>query len=222
MNLAAAPDFGDIDANASEFRQGITMAGIILEGVSTSFGVYSRHSHERAVIVKPGQVLFEQLMADGTLKLFPLDLAEAKLRGKPSCWAFAPSENGEVIVHELRYADVRLHERAGIDVTAVEFRADLRRVANAFVAEQLHGILEVNITCYLFAPPTGHLTRERTFGATGNEVTGHHIVDFAPTPSAVLEGDWSEAACWSFRGKRPVVTGWCWSDTVQGVNHKDK
>jgi len=211
VNLATAPEFREIDANAPEFRSALTMAGIILEGVSTSFSVYSHHSHD-AVVISDGQVLFEQMVADGQLKLYPLEMAEAMKRGKPSCWAFTLGDDGKAAVHVLRYADNALFERAGVNPE--RFRDELQYVAEAFVAEGIHEMLEINISSYLFPVPEGHLTRELTFWG------GFHLVDRVPTPEAILRGDWSEAACWSFSEKQPVVTGWCSDGNGGGPTHR--
>ncbi len=140
------------------------MAGIILEGVGTSFNAYPRHRHD-AVVVVAGQVLIEMpVIIDGKpkLKVFPVDEAEAKMLGKPSVWAFALGKNGEAEVYVLRYASNALFEGKNVDVDSAEFQAELQRAANAFVAKGIHELVELNIISYLFPPPVGMLTRERT------------------------------------------------------------
>lgn len=204
MSLAIPPEFREMSAGTPECRSALMMAGIILDAADTSFETYPRHCHDD-VVVANGQVLFEMLVivnGQRKLKVFPMDEARAKKLGKPSVWAFAPGENGEAKIYVLRYAANALYEGRGVDVESAAFQIELRRMANAFVAEGIHELLELNLVGYLFPPPAGMLTRERTFD-------GYHLVDHAPIPSEILAGDWTQAACFSFRDRQPVVTGWC-------------
>lgn len=207
MTLAPAPEFWEIDPNSGAFRVALNAANDAMEGIETIFNVYSRHKHEDiGVVVGNKQILFEQQLTDGELKLFPLDLAEAATRGKPSCWAFSIGENSGTEIHVLRYADHMLHEQSGIDVESTAFQTDLRQVADAFVTANLQEILEVNVASYLFPTPAGILTRERTLAE------GYHLVDFIPMTPEIEAGDWNSAACWGFGERKPTVTGICWTE----------
>jgi hypothetical protein len=193
VGLTEAPEFTEVDANGVEFRQALVVAGGILTsgGASLDFSVYSRHCHAK-VPVEAGEVLFEELVGSDEISLYPLGEREAAERGLPSCWGFAPGEGGRAVTVVLRYADKRLHERGGIDVTSEQFRVRLAKIADAFVAAGIHRVLELNVAGRLFPAPEGYLTREDTVGIRRQRLT------FDVPLLALVDGDWSQAACWSF------------------------
>jgi hypothetical protein len=174
MELAKVPPISKVYPNSLPFRRGLGKAYDILVG--TGLGTYSNHYHPE-MKVKPGYVVFEELISPDELALYPLLEEEAAKRGRPSCWA-ADSRSGEAGV--LRYADNRLHERSGIDVTSRSFLDQLVRSSKAFVEQGLHSILTINVANLLFSPGEGNLTCEET-------LEGIQKVTIIRTPREVLD-----------------------------------
>lgn len=196
MSVATAPHISEVDPNSQEFRAALATAGVILAG--TGLSVYSRHYHYP---LGNDEVLFEELIVPGELALYPAPEVEAIANGLPSCWGFTP--DGTVVV--LRYASRELHTKSGIDVTSVQFQAQLTKIGQAFAAAGLHQILELNIAGFLFPSGKEEVTIEKT-----DERARRQRVTIGRMPDEVRDGNWIAAACWGFTPQgEPVVAGAC-------------
>ncbi|HEX6462563.1 MAG TPA: hypothetical protein VFZ58_04865 [Candidatus Saccharimonadales bacterium] len=195
MNMIAAPHITKVGSASVAFREHLDKGIEILKSIGEIWGVYSRHYH---FLIPAGKVVFEALTADGKLDLSLMTEAEAAKLGRPSCWGFTPE--GAIVV--LRYADISLHKRCGIDATSESFQAELAQIAQAFVAAGLHRTLEVNIAGQLFPPGEGGVTLETT-----DEANCRQTVEIVPLTDEMTE---VIAACWvPGANGQPVTTGYC-------------